>query len=158
VVHAYRERVTSQYIRETDPFVVIRRYCAQAVQIALDYPAETALLRRAEYEGGVRGERVRVLAAHILRSFVHELLESPAASTRLRHDLDAEAVIFVLQAVLSQVTPYITVSMAARDDADEAAVRAAAQRIVVFFDAILLIIEQGLRPIPGGDHAQSQRA
>ena len=155
ILVALRERIPATLIADSDVFAVLRRYCAESVRVAIDFPAETALLRRAEHEGGALAERVRALSAHIIRSFITELLQSSRAQQRLRRDIDPEAMAFVLQAILSQVTGYITQHLAATDDADESQVRAAAQRIVQFFDAVMSVLEQGLAHPgrAGGGHA-----
>jgi hypothetical protein len=127
-------------------FVLLRRYFAESVSVALDYPVETALIQRSLSDTGPAATTVHALAIHIQRTFVEEIVASAMQSKSLRSDIDTNVTVFILESLLERMIPYINRSVASEYGTNEEAARDSATQIVVFFDQLIAVLDGGLRP------------
>ena len=146
VLYALRTRIPLSLYRDADMFVLLRRYFAESVSVALDYPVETALIQRSLSDTGPAATTVHALAIHIQRTFVEEIVASAMQSKSLRSDIDTNVTVFILESLLERMIPYINRSVASEYGTNEEAARDSATQIVVFFDQLIAVLDGGLRP------------
>jgi len=146
VLYALRTRIPLSLYRDADMFVLLRRYFAESVSVALDYPVETALIQRSLSDTGPAASTVHALAIHIQRTFVEEIVASAVQSKSLRSDIDTNVTVFILESLLERMIPFINRSVASKYGTHEEAARDSATQIVVFFDQLIAVLDGGLRP------------
>lgn len=146
VLYALRTRIPLSLYRDADMFVLLRRYFAESVSVALDYPVETALIQRSLSDTGPAASTVHALAIHIQRTFVEEIVASAVQSKSLRSDIDTNVTVFILESLLERMIPFINRSVASEYVTHEEAARDSATQIVVFFDQLIAVLDGGLRP------------
>jgi AcrR family transcriptional regulator len=151
VLYALRTRIPLSLYRDADMFVLLRRYFAESVSVALDYPVETALIQRSLSDTGPAASTVHALAIHIQRTFVEEIVASAVQSKSLRSDIDTNVTVFILESILERMIPFINRSVASEYGTHEEAARDSATQIVVFFDQLIAVLDGGLRP-PTASH------
>lgn len=142
---ALRSRIPLALYHEVDVFVLLRRYFAEAVSVALDYPIESALIQRSYTDVGPASDVVRALAERIQRSFVEEIITSAVQSHTIRADVDTHVMVFVLESLFARIIPYIQTHISPHTSATEEAVKQSASQIVIFFDQLIAVLDQGLR-------------
>ena len=145
---ALRSRIPLTLYREADVFVLLRRYFAESVGVSLDYPTEAALIQRSYTDGGPAAAVVRALAERIQRSFVEEIVTSAIQSHTIRADIDTHVFVFVLESLLARMIPYIQTHITPDTQATDEAIKQSATQIVMFFDQLITVLDQGLRASP----------
>jgi AcrR family transcriptional regulator len=145
VMYALRSRIPPVLYREGDIFALLRRYFAESVGVALDFPVETTLIQRSLTDTGPAAPTVHALAMHIQRTFVDEIVSSAVESKSLRSDIDKTVTMFILESLLERMIPYIQRSVASDTQVNEESVRASAGQIVLFFDQLIAVLSGGLR-------------
>ncbi len=145
IMYALRTRIPLTLYRDADMFALLRRYFAESVSVALDFPVETALIQRSQTDTGPASATVHALATHIQRTFVEEIVSSAVESKSLRPDIDKNVTVFILESLLERMIPYIQRSVVVADDGAEDAVRQSASQIVLFFDQLIAVLDGGMR-------------
>lgn len=145
IMYALRTRIPLTLYRDADMFALLRRYFAESVSVALDFPVETALIQRSQTDTGPAAATVHALATHIQRTFVEEIVSIAVESKSLRPDIDKNVVVFILESLLERMIPYIHRSVGVDDTGAEDAVRESASQIVLFFDQLISVLDGGLR-------------
>lgn len=142
---ALRSRIPLALYREADVFTLLRRYFAESVSVSLDFPIEAALIQRSLHDTSPSAPAVRALAEHIQRSFVEEVVSSAVQTRSFRDDIDIRVFVFVLEAVLARMIPYIDMHIAPDAQASEQEVQQSATQIVRFFDDVVSVLNSGLQ-------------
>lgn len=134
-----QQRIPLSVFANGDMFKILREYFAITVTVAQEYPHESALIQRAFQDSGPQLAKVHAIGASIQRAFVVDLVNTAIANKSLRHDIDPEVFIYLIQTTLSTAGTYMVNLLSVHNVSVES------EDFRIFFDQIIAVLDQGMR-------------
>ncbi len=134
-----QQRIPLQILATSDVFKILREYFAITLDVAQEYPHESALIQRAFLDSGPQRVKVHAIGASIQRAFVVDLVSAAIANKSLRDDIEPEVFIYLIQTILTTSQTYMINLLSMHN------VTVSQEDFFIFFDQIVTTLDQGMR-------------